>query len=117
MPPEIVEPPHTPHHKGSSLPRWLEWTTAISALVISICSIGIAFYNAGIESRMLKANSYPYLIVGVSDGAPDGKTLERFSIELINNGGGPADERSLTIRLGDRYVSDVEGLIRAAVGP
>jgi hypothetical protein len=114
MAPDAPEPPHTPH-RGSSLPRWLEWTTAISALVISICSIGIAIYNANIESRLLKANSYPYLIAGVSDSTPD--RVDRFIVEFLNNGVGPADERSLKIRLGGQYVTSVEGFIRAAIGP
>jgi len=109
---DIPEPPNR-HRRG--LPHWLEWTTAISALVISVCSIGIAVYNARIESRLLKANSYPYLVSGVSDATPDGP--ERVSIDLLNNGVGPADERSLKIRLGGRYVTDVKSFIRAAVGP
>src|ERR1700761_3041976 len=114
MAPEIPEPPHPPH-KASSLPRWLEWTTAISALVISVCSIGIAVYNAGIESRLLKANSYPYLVSGFNDANPGGP--DRISIELLNNGVGPADERSLRIKLGGHYISDVKTLVREAVGP
>jgi hypothetical protein len=114
---DVPESPAQPH-KASGLPRWLEWTTAISALVISVCSIGIAVYNAGIESRLLKASSYPYVVAGVSDGqvdAPNGP--ERISVELLNNGVGPADERSLKIRLGDRYVSSVNDLVAAALGP
>lgn len=113
MSPDVPEPPHRPHG-GSSLPRWLEWATAISALVISICSIGIAVYNARIESRLLKANSYPYVISGVSDATLDGK--DRINIEFTNNGVGPADERSLKIKVGDRYVRDVQDLIRTALG-
>ncbi len=88
MPPEIIEPPHTAQ-KASSLPRWLEWTAAISALVISVCSIGIALYNANIESRMLKANSYPYLIGAFDDAALEG--TERIDVQLRNNGVGPAE--------------------------
>lgn len=114
MSPDIPEPPHPPH-KGSSLPRWLEWTTAISALVISICSIGIALYNANIESKLLKANSYPYLISGVSDALVDGRF--RIWIDFMNNGVGPADQRSLKIKVGDRYVTDIQDLIRTALGP
>jgi hypothetical protein len=113
MAPDIPEPPHRPHG-GSSLPRWLEWTAAISALVISVCSIGIAVYNARIESRLLKASSYPYLVSGVSDATPDGP--KRISIELLNNGVGPADERSLKIKLGGRYVTNVKDFIRTAMG-
>ena len=70
----MTDIPELPHHpqKTSGLPRWLEWTTAISALIISVCSIGIAIYNARIESRLLKANSYPYLVAGISDGGVPG---------------------------------------------
>ncbi|HEY7897524.1 MAG TPA: hypothetical protein VIC03_03870 [Gemmatimonadaceae bacterium] len=114
---DIPELPHHPH-KASGLPRWLEWTAAISALIISVCSIGIAIYNARIESRILKANSYPYLVAGVSDGQLDAANgAERISVELLNRGVGPADEQSLKIRLGDHYVTDVKDLIRTAVGP
>ncbi len=111
--------PELPHHQhnASGLPRWLEWTTAISALIISVCSIGIAIYNARIESRLLKANSYPYVVAGVSDGQVDASNgAERISIELLNHGVGPANEQSLKIKLGDQYVTDVKDLIRAAVG-
>ncbi|MBS0362279.1 MAG: hypothetical protein JSR98_12945 [Proteobacteria bacterium] len=114
MPPEIVEPPHQ-SHRSSSLPRWLEWTTAISALVISVCSIAIALYNANIESKLLKANSYPYLAAGVSDALPDGR--EQLIIEFLNNGVGAAAERSLKIKVGGQYVTDVRGFVRAAMGP
>jgi len=114
MAPDIPEPPHRPHGR-SGLPQWLEWVTALSALVISVCSIGIAVYNARIESRLLKANSYPYLMQGVSDGTLEG--AERLTIELLNNGVGPADERSLRIKVGDRYVTDVDSFIRTAMGP
>jgi hypothetical protein len=117
MAPDAPEPPHLPH-RGSSLPRWLEWTTAISALVISICSIGIALYNANIESRMLIANSYPYLVMGFSDAPLDGPDkVERISIELLNHGVGPADERSLKIKLGGRYFRDLKTLVAATVDP
>ncbi|MGZ3375569.1 MAG: hypothetical protein ACXU8S_03130 [Phenylobacterium sp.] len=114
MAPDAPEPPHLPH-KPSSLPRWLEWTTAISALVISVCSIGIALYNANIESKLLKASSYPYLVAGVSDAVPDGHDVA--IVELLNNGVGAAAQRSLKLKVGDRYVTDVDGFIRAAMGP
>lgn len=113
MLPDVSEPPQRSHGR-TGLPPWLEWTTAIAALVISICSIGIAIYNARIESRLLTANSYPYLISGISDATPEG--ADRISIELINNGVGPADERSLKIKLGDRYVTNVQDFVRTALG-
>jgi len=114
MPPDIIEPPHRPR-RGSGLPNWLEWATAISALVISICSIGIALYNANIVSKLLKANSYPYLFFSITDATETGPA--RISVDFMNNGVGPGDERSLKIRVGDRYVTDVGDLIRTALAP
>jgi hypothetical protein len=107
-----IEPPHRP--RGGALPRWLEWVTAISALVVSVCSIFIALRNGEIENRMVKANSFPYLIGVSSDATPDGG--ERISVDLLNNGIGPADEQSLRIRVGGRYVTSVPDLIATAVG-
>jgi hypothetical protein len=114
MAPDAPEPPHLPH-KSSNLPRWLEWTTAISALVISVCSIGVAVYNTNIESKLLKANSYPHLFGGVSDVNPNG--ADRISLDLVNNGVGPASEHSLKVKIKDRYVTDVKDLVRTVIGP
>jgi hypothetical protein len=107
------EPPHRPHGRG--LPPWLEWTTAIAALVVSITSIVIAILNGGAMDKLVKANSFPYVFGGFSDATPAG--IDRISVDLINNGVGPANEKSLTIRLGDRYVTSVPDLVRAVVGP
>jgi hypothetical protein len=113
MSPDLPEPPH--RHHGGVLPRWLEWTTAIAALVVSVSSIFIAIRNGDIENRMLKANSFPYLFGGVSDATPEGG--DQISIDFVNNGVGPADERSLKVKVGGRYVTSVKDLIRTAVGP
>jgi hypothetical protein len=111
---DLPDPPHHPHG-GSSLPRWLEWTTAISAVIVSVASIFIAIHNGEIENRMLKANSYPHLFGGVSDVNPDG--ADRISLDLVNNGVGPASERSLKVKIRGRYVTDVKDLVRTIVGP
>ncbi|MFI4966764.1 MAG: hypothetical protein ACHP9T_15530 [Caulobacterales bacterium] len=110
-PPEI----HAPHaHHGGGLPRWLEWVTSISALVVSISSIVIAVHHGDAMDRLVQANSYPYLDFGPSNGTPEGG--HRFSIDLMNHGVGPAHEQSLTIRVGDHYASSIEDLIASAVG-
>src|SRR5450631_3253405 len=113
MSPDLPEPPH--RHHGGALPRWLEWTTAIAALVVSVSSIFIAIRNGDIENRMLKANSFPYLYGGVSDATPEGG--DQISIDFVNNGVGPANEKSLKVKVGGRYVTSVKDLIRTAVGP
>jgi hypothetical protein len=110
---DLPEPPHRRH--GGALPRWLEWTTAIAALVVSVSSIFIAIRNGDIENRMLKANSFPYLYGGVSDAAPDGH--DQISIDFVNNGVGPANQQSLKVKVDGRYVTSVKDLIRASVPP
>jgi len=115
-PPE-VHPPHG-HKKEHGLgrpPAWLEWFTSIAALIVSISSIFIALRHGETMDRLVKANSYPYLIAGVSDATLDGR--ERIYIDFINNGVGPADERSFRIKLGDHYVTSIDDLIRTALGP
>lgn len=111
---DAPEPPHL-RHGGSGLPRWLEWATALSALVVSVSSIFIALHNGEIENRMLKANSYPYLIGDISNADPQGN--ERISLDLINNGVGPADQQSLKIEVAGRYVTTLTDLIGSAAPP
>jgi hypothetical protein len=111
-PPEIAEPHR---HRRGGPPPWLEWATSISALVVSISSIVIALHHGDTMDRLVKANSYPYLFGGFSDATPEG--VERISIDFINNGVGPADERSLKIRFGDHYARSVGDLVRTVIGP
>jgi hypothetical protein len=116
-PPE-VHPPHGHKGKGHGLgrpPAWLEWFTSIAALIVSVSSIFIALRHGETMDRLVKANSYPYLVAAVSDATPEG--VKRFSLDLLNNGVGPADERSLTIRVGDRYVTSIDDLIRTSLAP
>jgi hypothetical protein len=108
-----LEPPH--RHRSGGLPIWLEWITAVSALIVSVCSIAIAIHNGQIENKMLKANSYPYLVGVISDATPDDRP--QISMDFFNNGVGPADERSLKISVDGRYVTSVQDLIATALGP
>jgi hypothetical protein len=102
-------------HKRGGPPLWLEWATSISALVVSVSSIAIAVHHGDTMDRLVKANSYPYLIGVFSDATPEGG--RRISIDLINNGVGPAHEQSLRVQVGKSYVTSVPDLIAASIGP
>jgi hypothetical protein len=116
-PPEV----HAPHgrkaadHGLGRPPAWLEWFTSIAALVVSVCSIAIALHHGDTMDKLVKANSFPYLVGVVSDATPTGG--DQISVDFYNNGVGPADERSLTISVGGRDVTSVPDLIAAALGP
>jgi hypothetical protein len=108
---------HTPHahvagHGG--LPRWLELTLAISALVTSVASIALALHHGEVMERLVVANSFPYMQGGFSDQTLDGKDV--ISLDLLNRGVGPAHETSLFVTVDGRYVRSAEELVTASIG-
>jgi hypothetical protein len=106
---------HQPHarHKGG-LPQWLELTIAGTALVTSISSIAIAVHHGEIMGKLVQANSIPFVIGGFSDITPEGERI--LSLDLLNRGVGPAKQRSLRVKVDDRYVTSVDELLAASLG-
>jgi hypothetical protein len=107
-----VHKPHAGHH--GALPRWLELVIAITALVTSISSIAIAVHHSHIMEKLVQANSIPYLQGTFSDVTPEDQQV--LSLALINRGVGPAHERSLRVKVGDRYVKSVSEFVSASLG-
>lgn len=105
---------HHPHkHHGGGLPRWLELGIAVTALITSISSIVIAVHHGRIMEKLVQANSLPYVQGGVSNVTPGGTQV--LSLDLLNRGVGPAHERSLRVKIGDRYVTSVDELLAASL--
>ncbi|HEX7011141.1 MAG TPA: hypothetical protein VF161_00255 [Steroidobacteraceae bacterium] len=105
---------HTPHAPHGRLPRWLELTIAVTALITSISSIAIAVHHGHIMEKLVQANSIPYMQGGFSNATPQGERV--LSLDLLNRGVGPAHEQSLRVKVGDRYVRSVRELIAASLG-
>jgi hypothetical protein len=110
--PEIHKP-HASHAGG--LPRWLELLIAVTALITSISSIAIAVHHGHIMEKLVQANSFPFMQGGFSDVTIEGKDV--LSLDLLNRGVGPAHERSLRVKVGDRYVHSVREFVEATLGP
>ena len=106
-----VHTPHTAH--GGRLPRWLELVIAITALITSISSIAIAVHHSHIMEKLVQANSIPYLQGGFSDVTLEGEKV--LSLDLINRGVGPAHEKSLRVKVGDRYVKSLHEFFAASL--
>lgn len=107
---------HQPHvHKRHGLPQWLELSIAAAALVTSISSIAIAVHHGQIMERLVQANSVPFVIGGFSDITPTGERV--LSLDLLNRGVGPAKQRSLRVKVDDRYVTSLPALLEATLGP
>jgi hypothetical protein len=105
---------HQPHARHRGLPQWLELTIAGTALVTSISSIAIAVHHGEIMGKLVQANSIPFVIGGFSDITPEGERV--LSMDLLNRGVGPAKQRSLRVKVDDRYVRSVEELLSASLG-
>ena len=105
---------HSPHARHGGLPRWLELTIAVTALITSISSIAIAIHHGHIMEKLVQANSMPYMQGGFSNETPDGRRV--LSLDLLNRGVGPAHEQSLRVKIGERYVTSVHELIIASLG-
>lgn len=112
-----VESPevHTPHARhGGGLPRWLELTIAVTALITSISSIAIAVHHGQIMEKLVQANSIPYMQGGFSNATPEGVRV--LSLDLLNRGVGPAHQKSLRVKVGDRYVKSFRELLGVSLG-
>jgi hypothetical protein len=122
QPPIPKEPPvegpevHHPHkHHGGGLPRWLELSIAVTALITSISSIVIAIHHGKTMEKLVQANSLPYMAAGVSDVTTEGAQI--LSLDILNRGVGPAHEKSLRVKVDGQYVASVDALIAASLTP
>jgi hypothetical protein len=116
-----VHAPHVPHKRRKrgagegGLPKWLELTIAVTALITSISSIAIAVQHGHIMEKLVEANSVPYLESGFSTATPEGARV--LSLDLLNRGVGPAHEESLRVTVGNRPVRSFRDLVFASLGP
>lgn len=108
-----VHTPHAQHHRG--LPRWLELLIALTALVTSVSSIVIALHHGKTMEKLVQANSIPYLEGGTGNATPEGDL--RITMTLRNQGVGPANQQSLRLKVGDRYVTSLNEVARLVYGP
>jgi hypothetical protein len=115
--PEVPELNHRGRprrRRQDGLPRWLEMAVAVTALITSISSIVLAIGNGNAMDKLVKANSIPYLLGGFSDVTPEGTRV--LSLDLVNNGVGPAHEKSLRVKVHGRYVLSTAAFLNAVLG-
>jgi hypothetical protein len=114
-----IHPPHVPEHKPrdrrEGLPRWLELTIAVTALITSVSSIVIAIQHGHTMEKLVQANSVPYLESGISTATPEGARV--LSLDLLNRGVGPAHEESLRVTVDNRPVNSFGDMVVALLGP
>ena len=93
--------------------RWLDLTVAAVAIVISLISLAVAFFNAQSEQRMVAASSWPYLVYGTKRS--QGVTGE-LSMSISNEGVGPARLKSLVVGYNGRKAHGLIELLHLCCG-
>ena len=88
MTPEI-ETHGAHHHTGH---RWVDLSVAACALLVSLCSLGIAIHHGHTMEKLVQANSLPFLQFVNSNGEPreNGAIAPVLSYQVRNAGAGPA---------------------------
>jgi archaellum component FlaF (FlaF/FlaG flagellin family) len=115
-----IEPPHHHHHKTGH--NWLDKVLPVSAILISVISILIAFHHGKVmqelvqqNARLVAANSLPHLSLRVTQGV-DNSGLSHFDFTARNEGVGPAEIRTLEMLYDGEPVRDSRELLRKCCG-
>ncbi|HEX3944634.1 MAG TPA: hypothetical protein VHW69_11150 [Rhizomicrobium sp.] len=90
--------------------RWLDLSIAGVAIVISLISLAVGFYNAQSQQRMVAATSWPFLIYHTM------RVDERLTLRIANEGVGPARLKSLIVRYHGREAHGLVELLRICCG-
>jgi hypothetical protein len=121
-PPE-VRPPHTPlstdadgvrlepHRTGH---RLLDFAVAGSAILISLISLAVAIHLGQVQSRLVAANSWPFLQFASSSSSQNG--TQSVAVGISNDGAGAAILKSLVVRYQGKVIRGYVELLQACCG-
>jgi len=91
----------------------LQELIAVSAFLVSVASIVIAYQENRASKQLVQASSLPYLsLTSTFDRSADGKIVGVIRT-LENDGVGPADVRFVDMRFRNRPYADLSDLLRA----
>jgi hypothetical protein len=102
-----VEPPRTGH-------RLLDLAIAGSAILISLISLGVAIHLGHVQSRLVAANSWPFLRFASTGSIENG--TQGVSVGISNDGAGPALLKSIVVRYEGKPVRGFVELLQACCG-
>ena len=114
-----VEHPHVHHRVGE---HWLDKVLPISAILISLISIWIAYHHGKVmqelvhqNERLVQASSLPHLTLS-SSFMTDRQGRSRATFGIVNGGVGPAEIRTAELLLDGRPVRNARELLAKCCG-
>jgi hypothetical protein len=106
------ETPHAAHATGH---RWLDLTLALSAMFISLVSLGVAIHHGRAMDRLVNANSWPFLTYGTDNQDAEGQ--RRIALKIDNAGVGPARIETFELWWQGQPVASADELLRRCCMP
>lgn len=89
--------------------KWLDMSVALSALFVSVVSLGVAMRMAEANARLVSASSWPFLSYGPGTDSING--AQKIHMKVVNAGVGPAKiESAELVWKGVAYRSDLDFL-------
>ena len=101
------EMPHAEHGTGR---RWLDLTLALSAMFVSLVSLGVAFHHGTVMDRLVAANSWPYLTYDTDN--MDAQGHRHIALKIINAGIGPARIETFEVWWQGQPMASADQLLR-----
>lgn len=107
---------HAHAHPQRTGHRLVDLVIALSAITISVISLVVAIGHGKTEERLVAANSLPFLIFkGERQGSVAAKG-DVFNLTIENPGVGPANVKSLIVRIDGKIVTDRQALMERCCG-
>lgn len=101
------------HHAHTGRPL-LDLILGVSAIVISLISLGLAIAHGNAMERLVEANSWPFVATSFSNAEADG--TPHFRLGIMNKGVGPARIDSLQVFYEGKPVHDARELVTRMSG-
>jgi hypothetical protein len=100
-----------PHRTGH---RLLDFAVAGSAILISLISLGVAVHLGQVQSRLVAANSWPFLQFTSWSSNDNGSQM--VAVGISNDGAGAAILKSLVVRYQGKIIRGYVELLQACCG-
>jgi hypothetical protein len=120
LPPDVpipAEEPHSHHHMPSTGLGWLDKMLPVSAIVISLISLGVGIHHGGImnemadnNARAAEASVWPFL--QLDTGNTRGNDNGNVYADLVNKGVGPARIESFEFFYQGRAYANFQALLK-----
>ena len=101
--------PHTGH-------RVVDLTIAVCAITISVISLFVAIGHGRTEEKLVAATSWPFLVFTLDRHGPEKGKGDVTTLSVQNVGVGPANVKSLVVRLDGKAVVDHQTFMRTCCG-